>query len=548
MAHASIALAICDGFVGLTAAIGAVFVIPTLPNDLYRFHYLYGETLPTVGLGLVAAICLGALFALLTGKKLGAALSITAGAALVVFELVESFAVGSPLTPPVGLGVSGHVALWLQPFYIAVGLGMVVLGGLSPAGFANRPLTRFDVVTGRASRTAAIALVVLTVGFGGFYGWAATSTGTSMYAREFAWGDGTTYDWSRFPSRALPAAATPYRFPEALQPYDLRAATDSANPDQFFISNDSTALLVIQHDRLVLERYFNGTDRSTMITSFSNTKSWNSAMVGAAIAAGYIHTVDDPVTAYIPELSRKDPRFASVTIRELLQQRSGIGLNKSGLLDNDDAVLYNTTALRQAVLDRVRIVDTPGTVFYYNDFNPLLIGIVLERATRRSVTEWLEKTLWDPLGPQYPGSFSIDSLSGGFEKMPSGLNATPIDLMRLGVLYLHGGSWNGVQLVPSEWVAESVDSAKASPSMMYSTSLSYGMGWWTQRIDGIEVYYTWGNHGEYVMVVPSLDIVIGRFGRQYGLGAAMGDQGGGIAGHVMWPQILTRIATTVAGT
>jgi CubicO group peptidase (beta-lactamase class C family) len=189
-------------------------------------------------------------------------------------------------------------------------------------------------------------------------------------------------------------------------------------------------------------------------------------------------------------------------------------------------------------------VSPPGTTFFYNDFNPLLLGIVLERATGQSVTAWLSRTLWEPMGAQNPGSFSIDSISGGFEKMESGLNATPVDLMRLGLLYLNSGSWDGRQLVPSQWVAKTT--ASVSSVTMFTAHLNYGMGWWTQMIDGLRVYWAWGNHGEYVMVVPSLDIVVGRFGRQYGLGAPRGNSGGGYVGHVIWPGVLTRIATTVA--
>ena len=536
-----LALALLEGFVGLTAAIGAAR-IPTLSDDIYRFHYLYGPRAPTIGLGMVAAISVAAFYLVVTGRRFAAAISVVAGVALVIFEFVESLAVGSLLTPPVGLDGAGHAALWLQPLYIAAGVAIVVLSGGQAAHARHRP-ARLDALAGSVSRAVAIVLVALTVGAGFFYGWAATSTGTSMYARFFAWGDSTTSDWGRFPSRLLPAGATPYYFVQAQRLYDLRAATGSSNPDQFFTNSDSTALLVIQHGRLVLEQYFNGADRSAMITSFSATKSWNSALVGAAIAAGYIRSVDDPVTVYIPELARKDPRFAAITIRMLLEMRSGLAFDGSGLLENDDSVLYNTTMLRQAVLDRVRIGSAPGTAFYYNDFNPLLVGIVLERATGRTVTQWLDQMLWQPMGAQYPGSFSIDSVAGGFEKMPSGLNGRPIDLMRLGVLYLNGGSWQGTQLVPAQWVVDTTNPATATPAML---GLSYTMGWWTRIVDGNRVYFAWGNHGEYVMVVPNLDIVVGRFGRQYGLGAPPGESGGGPVGHELWPQVLARVAETVA--
>lgn len=533
--------------IGLTAAGGAVLVVPGLPIDLYRTENLQGAIAPAVGLGLVAAISFAALYGLVTRRRFATALTILAGAALVFFELVQSFAVGSIFTPPVGATAVGYLAIWSQPVLVGVGVAMVVLGGRvrpSPAQKSQARLPRFAAFPANA---IAIALVLVTVAFASFYGWAAASTGTSMYARVLVWGTSTTYDWARYPSRALPAAASPDYFPTAPEQIDMRRATGSANPDDFFSSSETTALLVVQHGRLVLERYFNGADQTTMITAFSDTKSWDSAMVGAAIAAGYIHSVDDPVTAYIPELIRKDSRFGQITLRDLLDMRSGLALDTTSLLLNDNTVIDHTTDLRQAVLDRIRIATTPGTSFRYNDFNPLLIGMVLERVTRVTVTQWLDQTLWQPMGAQQAGSFSIDRTTGGFEKMERGLNGTALDLVRLGVLYLHNGAWKGVQLVPSEWVAASTSYATAGPVPRFP-GLSYGLGWWTRIIDGIEVYYAWGDHGEYVLVAPSLDIVVARFGRQFGLGEPLGDSSGGNVGVQIWPQVLTRIASTVAGT
>ena len=283
-----------------------------------------------------------------------------------------------------------------------------------------------------------------------------------------------------------------------------------------------------------------------LITSFSDTKSWDSALVGAAIAAGYIHSVDDPVTRYIPELARKDPRFAAITLRDLLAMRSCLAWDTCGFPVNDDSVVWNTPTLRQAVLTRVHIVAPQGRAFKYSDFNLLLLGIVLERATGRTVTQWLDQTLWNTLGAQAPGSFLIDSVAGGFEKMESGLNGTPLDLIRLGELYLHQGAWNGRQLIPRQWVAQTTDYASAGPTRF--PGVRYGLGWWTRVIDGTRVYYAWGDHGEYVLVAPELDIVVARFGRQYGFDAPRGDSTGGSVGVQTWPDVLTHIATTVAAT
>ncbi len=533
-----IALALLDGFVGLTAACGAVFVVPALPSDLLRFDYFFGLEGPAVALGLLAAISLAGLYGLLTRRPAGAFLSILAGVALVVFELVESWVVGNLFCPPPGVTGSGDAALWLQPFYVAFGLAMVLLGGRAAPIAANRSPGHVPRAASFPTTATAIILATLSVAAGCIYGWAGASTGTSMWARFIA--------WTRFPSRPLPPAASPDIFLQTPQQVDLTQATGSTNPDHFFSSSQTTALLVLQHGRLVLERYYNGASRSTMITSFSVSKSWDSAMVGAAIAAGYIHSVDDPVTAYIPELARKDPRFASITLRDLLDMRSGLAWDTGGFIENDDSVVYNTTTLRQAVLSRLRIAGSPGHTFRYNDFNPLLLGMVIERATGRTVTRWLDQTLWDPLGAQYSGSFSLDSEAGGFEKMESGLNGRPIDLLRLGVLYLHNGIWHGRQLIPRQWVTQSTRYDLAGAARF--PGVRYGLGWWTRVIDGTRVYYAWGDHGEYILVAPSLDIVVARFGREYGFDAPRGDSSGGSVGVQTWPTVLTRIAVAVAAT
>lgn len=74
----------------------------------------------------------------------------------------------------------------------------------------------------------------------------------------------------------------------------------------------------------------------------------------------------------------------------------------------------------------------------------------------------------------------------------------------------------------------------------------YAMGWWTRIVDGVQSFYAWGDHGEYVVVVPSLDMVVARFGREYGATFPRGDAGGGNMGRETWPDVLTRVATTIA--
>jgi len=102
-----------------------------------------------------------------------------------------------------------------------------------------------------------------------------------------------------------------------------------------------------------------------------------------------------------------------------------------------------------------RIVDPPALYFQYNKYHPQLLGMILERTTGMSVTEYTQTRLWDPLGMEFGGAWALDSEGSGFEKMEAGLNARAIDYAKLGRLFLEDGNWNGVQVISSEWVEES---------------------------------------------------------------------------------------------
>jgi hypothetical protein len=123
-----LALIVLDGFLGLTAAWGALLVVPALPPSLLRWGPFTHFTIPAVGLGAVAGLSLAAAAGVALRPRLGAVASLVAGAAIVVFELVEAATVGSLLATPPSMPAQGYVALWLQPFYGLVGLLLVGLG------------------------------------------------------------------------------------------------------------------------------------------------------------------------------------------------------------------------------------------------------------------------------------------------------------------------------------------------------------------------------------------------------------------------------------
>jgi CubicO group peptidase (beta-lactamase class C family) len=127
----------------------------------------------------------------------------------------------------------------------------------------------------------------------------------------------------------------------------------------------------------------------------------------------------------------------------------------SCLFNGDDPLTTYYPDQRQLALEKLQVVDPPGEYFLYNKYHPQLLGLILERATGDSVTEYTQEKLWESLGMEFDGSWSLDSEASGFEKMEAGLNARAIDFAKLGQLYLEQGNWDGVQVIPSEWVSDS---------------------------------------------------------------------------------------------
>ncbi|MGE5249781.1 MAG: serine hydrolase domain-containing protein, partial [Bacteroidota bacterium] len=266
-----------------------------------------------------------------------------------------------------------------------------------------------------------------------------------------------------------------------------------------------------------------GYQRDSVVTSFSIAKSFDSALIGIAIEEGYIKSAADPITDYIPELAERDPRFKIIQIRHLLMMASGIRYEEDkfdGL--GDDSLTYEFDDLRHLALTETKVADPPGVTFVYNNYNPLLLGLILERATGKSVTAYLQEKIWTPIGMEYDASWSLDSEKTGFEKMESGINARAIDFGKLGRLYLNKGSWNGKQLVPAAWV----EASTTDSGLIQGRKLAYGYMWWRENCNpGSADYFAAGNMGQFVYVSPLKNLIIVRNGERYGLPGEIEDWG-----------------------
>jgi CubicO group peptidase (beta-lactamase class C family) len=168
----------------------------------------------------------------------------------------------------------------------------------------------------------------------------------------------------------------------------------------------------------------------------------------------------------------------------------------------------------------VKASKTPiGAAFHYNNYHPLLEGLIIERVTGMHVAEYLQERFWKPMGAEFPASWSLDSESSGFEKMESGINARAIDFARFGLIFLHNGFWNGVQILPEAWVTESTQPLSPDPrtweTMNYWSEYDgyYKYHWWgINNADGLYDFYAHGRYDQVVYVAPRKNMVIVRLG------------------------------------
>jgi CubicO group peptidase (beta-lactamase class C family) len=358
-------------------------------------------------------------------------------------------------------------------------------------------------------RRAAAALVAVVLLLGAVWGGAHLLNGRSSLARAIAWGQSDIGDRERFPARAIPRGPQVSPLEPGPEPPGLRRPVLGDDlvgvPLDAFLAEHATRAFLVLHDgRLVYERYFDGASPTGVETSFSAAKSFVAALVGLAVADGSIGSLDDPVTRHLPELGRRDRRFDRIRLRDLLTMSSGIRYVERGLPWSDDALTYYATDMRHLAVTRPVVERPPGAEWRYNNFHPLLLGLVLERATGMRVAEYMARRLWGPMGAEADASWSLDSEGSGFEKMESGLNARARDFLRFGRLMLEDGG--GV--LPRAWAREATSpGAAGSPVDFYAH-----LFWVRPQAGGRAPFAARGRFGQLIAVVPEHDVVVVRLG------------------------------------
>lgn len=265
---------------------------------------------------------------------------------------------------------------------------------------------------------------------------------------------------------------------------------------------DSFPLLssvIIKNGYIVDEYYKDGYDETSSFILNSASKSITSALTGIAIDKGYIESVDIPISKYFPQISNfDDERWKQITIKHLLTHTSGISTT--------DDVLWNEWRASDNWINYILnlpITSTPGTSFSYSTGNTHLLCAILEQATETSLYAFGKENLFDFIGMN---SVEIETDSQGVSDGGNGIWMTPYDMAKFGQLYLNNGVWGNKQIVPKEWV-------EASTSIQFnrsSGSADYGYQWWVRTFgaNNYDAYFAQGHAGQYIFVVPALELVI----------------------------------------
>ena len=280
------------------------------------------------------------------------------------------------------------------------------------------------------------------------------------------------------------------------------------------------SLLVVKDGRLVVEEYFGDGRPDDLHDVRSVTKSVVSALTGIAIERGDIGGLDDPIGDYLePVTGPMAPEKHAITVGHLLTMSSGLEWDEPGGFGSYTEWIRSGDYLG-FVLEKP-LNSTPGSQFNYNSGAVHLLGVVVEQATTMQLPNLAQQALFGPMGISMS---RWEPLGGGFHNGGAGLDLRPRDLARFGQLYLQRGSSAGRQIVPADWVDRS--SVERFDWRFNSGSLkdiTYGFLWWIVPDAPEPFYFAWGHGGQYIVVVPDLNLVVVTTNNWRGAGAEASD-------------------------
>jgi len=302
-----------------------------------------------------------------------------------------------------------------------------------------------------------------------------------------------------FPTRGIAAGGKTLELPQQLRSLDeveIQTEGQTLTVDEYFLEQNVAGLLVIKDGKIAYERYGLGNTEDSLWISFSVAKSVTSMLIGAAIQDGYIKSVDEKVTDYLPRL--KNSAYDQSSIRNVLQMSSGVEWNEDYADPNSDVntATWDTLSLYEFLRNKPRET-APGEVFNYNTAETNLAGTILRSAIGNNLATYLSEKIWKPFGMESDANWMLTEIGGG-EFGGCCINATLRDYGRLGLFAMGNGRLaDGTQVLPEGWMAESTAPSKGSPG--------YGYFWW---LYDDETYRASGIFGQAIYINAKENVVI----------------------------------------
>jgi len=301
------------------------------------------------------------------------------------------------------------------------------------------------------------------------------------------------------PFRKVRVAGTPYPLPQHhvdLGSIEIATQDQVMTVDEYVVRQNVAGLIVVKDGKVLYERYELGNNPESRWISYSVAKSVTSLLVGAAVKDGYIKSVDESVTDYLPRL--KNSSYDDASIRDLLQMSSGVEWNEDYADPEADinTVPWDTLSVYEYLRHKPR-KSAPGEVFSYNTAETNLVGTLLRSAIGNNLSTYLSEKIWQPFGMEHE-AYWVLSEPGGGEFGGSSLNATLRDYARIGLFAMRNGELqNGLRVLPDGWMDESI-----APSKGYA---GYGYLWWLR---GGGAYAARGIFGQGIYINPAEKVVI----------------------------------------
>ncbi|WP_304137162.1 serine hydrolase domain-containing protein [Mesonia mobilis] len=306
-------------------------------------------------------------------------------------------------------------------------------------------------------------------------------------------------DYPNFDNRTI-EAGKPQAWPEH-SAYNSVQATQKLQQTNEDLG--TVAFLIIKNDSIWYESYADGYSATSKTNSFSMAKSVTSALLGKAIRDGYIKNLEQPVADFFPQFDKR------LTVGDLSSMASGLNwqedyYNPFGMT----AQSYLDENIRKIILN-LKVVEQPGEKFKYLSGNTELLGMVIEKATQKSLSNYLSESFWEPLGMHEDALWQLDSEESGMEKAFCCLASNARDFAKFGRLYAHQGNFRGRQLLDSSFVQKSTEPRFAETPF-------YGYGFWLSNFMHKKIVVMRGILGQYVISIPEDKVIIVRLGHQRG--------------------------------